>query len=220
MPVPVLVEAKGIGSLGAGVIDGCERFVMGVGNWTWVLSRALCAVDCWAISPPHPSYPFRCNFLLFAFFLKWTFLLACWRCGCHFCLCSSLKCLSSHMCSLFSTAVIRHGKCDFEKEGLIWPSDPRGITARHGRVQAEQLAAEGSHLKPQALAETVEWVRQVAFKHKSPSPVTYFLQLPTPPKAVQIAPPTGAEDFKCPSLEKIFLIQTITTIWTVYSHYS
>lgn len=52
---------------------------------------------------------------------------------------------------------------------------------------AEQLAVEDSHLKPQALAEIAEWV----FKHKSPSPVTYFLQLHTPPKAVQIAPPAG-----------------------------
>lgn len=32
MPAPVVVEAKGIGSLGAGVTDGCEPFDMGVGD--------------------------------------------------------------------------------------------------------------------------------------------------------------------------------------------
>ena len=81
------------------------------------------------------------------------------------------------------------------------------------RAAGRAASRKSSHLKPQVLAETVEWVRQVAFKHKSPSPVTYFLQLHTPPKVVvQIAPPAGAEYFKCPTLEKIFLIQTITTI--------
>lgn len=33
----VLTEARGVGSSGAGVTDGCESHDMGAEYWTWVL---------------------------------------------------------------------------------------------------------------------------------------------------------------------------------------